>query len=1056
MYKSPATLVRSVIVGTFALSCLNLLAPAHLRAQAAATPTQVSQGSRSTRSRITGVINQGDLMTLKGHVLPILTRDRDLGMVEDAAPIRLYLNLQRTDAQQKDLDDLVSEQQNPASPNFHKWLTPEQFGERFGASAVDIDKITQWLSLQGFAVTSVAKNASTINFMATAGSVRNTFHAQLHYWNVEGGKHIATATDPQIPVALAGVVSGIAGLNQIPPHMHHTPIHSERYDAQTHKWYPVESANGTAAAEPHYNAGNGNYNMTPQDFYTIYNVNPTFSAGNRGAASTVAILGSGPFNYGTVTNGKAAGGDVATFRKLFGIKTPLNLLIESGSANFPCTVASGDDSGESALDVEWAGATAPGATLIFESCSGNPDGTGFNFLTEIQALVDSNVADVISSSIGFSESGMDASGNQAFDTAFAQAAAQGQTVLSAQGDSGSDDADFGNPQGTSGLTADYPGTSPLVLSIGGTDFQDKYDVDRGSSIPQSAYWSPTNSPFYGDALGYVPETTWNDSCASTLAASDSDLGGSPGESTATYCNSNSQYGQHTGSGGGGGISKIYAQPSWQKGIPGLSSSITKRATPDVSLFASTGSFWGHAIVVCDSGDPAGGKDCSSPDTFGFAGGTSFAAPQFAGILGLLKTATGSRQGLVQPALYALARTQYSAGIACYANGQTSNTGITTSLPVSACIFNDVTTSGNNNECLAGSLDCFTNSGATYGVLTSSGNTSTFIDGYAAGAKYDIATGLGSVNVTNLISKWNTAFSSMTSLKANPTTITTAQSTTLTATVTGGTPAGYTGAAPVLAGSVTFNLNGASLGSCNLTSGTCSIKVAASKLQIGSNSITATFTSTGAYPASTSTAITVTVNQAVQSQTITFGPLPNVTYPNPPNTVNLTASASSGLPVSYTVTGPATVSGSTLTVTGTGTIIVTASQAGNSSYSAATPVQQSFTSTAAIVAGTTVLSESVSLVNLGSTYQETVKITNSGTGTAQKVTLTTVTLGSASATQALPALVGNIAPGGFSTVVFTFPSTAGAPGTAAVAKFSGTYTGGNFSNSVRTTLPQSAQ
>ena len=133
---------------------------------------------------------------------------------------------------------------------------------------------------------------------------------------------------------------GIAGLNQIPPHAHHTPSHIERYDAQTHKFFPVAPATTTAGAKQHYLDANGNYNMTPQDFYTIYNVNPTFSAGNRGAGATIGILGSGPFNYGTVTNGKAAGGDVTTFRNLFGITTPLNLLIQSGTANVPCTVAS--------------------------------------------------------------------------------------------------------------------------------------------------------------------------------------------------------------------------------------------------------------------------------------------------------------------------------------------------------------------------------------------------------------------------------------------------------------------------------------------------------------------------------------------------------------------------------------------------------------------------------------------------------------------------------------------------------------------------------------------
>ncbi len=476
------------------------------------------------------------MVPLAGNRLRVLTPNMDLGTVEESKALRLYVVLKRTPEQQADLDTLLSEQQNPASPIFHKWLTPEQFGARFGAAQADIDQVTHWLGTQGFEVTGVAKNHSTIGFAATVGGVQRTFRTQLHYWNVQGGKYAAPAADPQIPAALAGVVSGIAGLNQIPPHAHHTPIHIERYDAQSHKFYPVEPATTTAGAKPHYLDANGNYNMTPQDFYTIYNVNPTFSAGNRGAGATIGILGSGPFNYGTVTNGKAAGGDVATFRNLFGITTPLNLLIQSGTANVPCTVASGEDSGESALDVEWAGATAPGATLIFESCAANSDDSGSNFFTETQALVDANVADIISSSIGYTESGMDASGNQAFDTALAQAAAQGQTYLSAQGDSGVDDFDFGSSLGTHGLSLDYPGTSPLVLSIGGTDFQDKYDVDLGSSTPQSTYWGNTNSQFYGDALGYVPETTWNASCASPLIAADATFGGSPGTTTATYCN----------------------------------------------------------------------------------------------------------------------------------------------------------------------------------------------------------------------------------------------------------------------------------------------------------------------------------------------------------------------------------------------------------------------------------------------------------------------------------------------------------------------------------------
>jgi subtilase family serine protease len=750
------------------------------------------------------------------------------------------------------LDALLAAQQQPNSPEYHKWLTPQEFGERFGASESDISQLTLWLQSQGFHVVSVHNNASTISFTATAGGVRNTFHAQLHYWNVMGGKHMATTTEPEIPAALANVVSGISGLNKLPAHGHHTAIQREAYDATTGKWHTVDAAAAAAlvaSAQPHYTDGMGGYNMTPQDFYTIYNVNPIYAAGNLGAGGTVAIVGEEDMQYGTVTNGVASGGDVNTFRKLFGVKGTLHMLVQHGDANVPCSDPGGD-SGETALDAEWSNALAPNATLIVETCSTDTGG----FLATIMALVDANVADVISSSLGSSESLNSSSDISGFNTAFAQAAAQGQTVLSAQGDSGSDDADFnvGTGPGVSGLTVDFPGSSPLVLSIGGTDFQDKYDVDRGSSTPQSTYWSATNSQYYGDALGYVPETVWDASCANTVVAIDPFFGG--GLSPASYC-ATGQNADLAGA-GGGGISTIYAQPTYQAGVPGLSASVTKRAVPDISGFSANGLF-GHLTIMCDSGSPS--TACTSPSTFGGAGGTSFAAPELAGVFTLLKTGTGSRQGLVQPALYALAKAQYSAGTACYANGQTSNTGITTGLPASTCVFHDVTTGDNDEACQAGTTDCFANSGASIGVLSTTLPSLTY--GYLAGVHYDIATGLGSVNVANLINNFNKAFSSSTALTATPTSITAAQSTTLKATVTTGRPSGSTGSAPPLTGTVNFKAGTKALGSCMLSGGTCSIAVSGSALALGPNSVTATFSGSGTYPSSVSGMVTVTVTSS---------------------------------------------------------------------------------------------------------------------------------------------------------------------------------------------------
>ncbi len=267
-------------------------------------------------------------------------------------------------------------------------------------------------------------------------------------------------------------------------------------------------------------------------------------------------------------------------------------------------------------------------------------------------------------------------------------------------------------------------------------------------------------------------------------------------------------------------------------------------------------YFGHATAVCDSGETT--SACTSASTIGFAGGTSFASPELAGVITLLKVATGSRQGLLQPALYALAKTQYAAGTNCYATGQASNTGVTTSLPASTCIFHDVTTGNSDNACTPGTPNCFALN-ASIGILSTSSNSLTVA--YPAGAKYDIATGLGSVNVTNLINNFNKAFTSSTALSATPGSITTAQTTTLKAVVTTGNPTGSTGPTPPLTGSVTFKNGTTVLNSCNLNGGTCSIIVSGAALGIGTDSITAIFSGSGTYPSSTSSIVKVTVNSA---------------------------------------------------------------------------------------------------------------------------------------------------------------------------------------------------
>jgi subtilase family serine protease len=826
-------------------------------------------------SRLVDPIDEHVLVTLKGNVRQDLASAPDLGVVEDGKELHLFLLLQRTTAQQADLDNLIERQQQPTAAEYHKWLTPKEFGARFGASPEDIAKVSTWLQSHGFQIRGVLNNASMIDFAATAGQVREAFHTELHYFNIRGGKHLANVNEPQIPAALAPVVAGIKGLAKIPPVMTHTATRQGAYDKETHRWHIV---NPTAAdkAKPTYAYDEGYYFVSPQDLYTIYNVNPQFTAGNLAASATVAVIEESDIEFGTLdgTGQVTAGGDVNTFRSLFGVPGTLTMHVMHGAGSETCTAPGidpdndGEDQ-EASLDAEWINATAPSANEIFMSCDQDPDNGIF---TSIAALIDNNISDVMSMSYGESELYYTSGDYTAQDTLYAQAATQGQSFFVSSGDSGSDVKDQ-NTGGTatSGINVSAFG-SPLTTVAGGTDFSDLYDDLEGGPA-QSTYWSSTNSTNYGDALSYVPETSWNQGCASSI------LTAFAGFSGAGFCGApeavDDGFVNESVVGGSGGISTHYAAPAWQTGISGYSN--TNHAQPDIAGFASAFvSFWGHALIYCDS-NPAysGNLACTSDSAFGLAGGTSFVAPYMAGVAGLLRNATGSRQGVLNPVLYALGKAQYTAQpTECYSNGQASNTGVTTGLPAASCIFNDITTGNNDVPCEAGSTSCYVNSGDTYGMLSLTGTSSLSV-AFPSAPGFDQSTGLGSVNVNNLITKWNTAFTSSTGLMASQTSITSSQSTELTATVTGGNPTGYVDTPPALTGQATFKAGATLLGSCTLSGGTCQLSVAASSLQLGANSVTATYSGSGTYPSSVSSIVTVTVTGgaptvSLSSTSLSFG------------------------------------------------------------------------------------------------------------------------------------------------------------------------------------------
>ena len=380
---------------------------------------------------------------------------------------RMLLLLEPDSSQQQALQALLAAQQDPSSPEYHRWLTPEAFGERFGASAHDLAQVTAWLEGHGFNVEPVDSSRRQIVFSGTAGQVQSAFHTEIHLYNVAGETHYANASDPSIPSALADVVGGVVSLHNFLAQ----PMHSVSQPA--------------AVAAPEYTSGGTHY-LAPADFATIYDVAALYSQSLDGTGQSIAIAGRSDFNQS----------DVQTFRSMFGLPAKAPTVIVNGTD--PGLTDQGDQM-EATLDVSWSGAVAKNATINFVVSASTNSSDGVTL--SAQYIVNHNVAPVVSLSFGNCEAAIGTAGNQFWNSLWQQAASQGMTILVSAGDSGAAGCD--SPSSSTGTVAGVNGmcSTPYSTCVGGTQFSD-------TSNP-TAYWSANNSSTYGSALSYIPEAAWN-------------------------------------------------------------------------------------------------------------------------------------------------------------------------------------------------------------------------------------------------------------------------------------------------------------------------------------------------------------------------------------------------------------------------------------------------------------------------------------------------------------------------------------------------------------------
>jgi subtilase family serine protease len=383
----------------------------------------------------------------------------------------------------------------------------------------------------------------------------------------------------------------------------------------------------------------GSYYLAPADFATIYDLASLYQQSISGGGQSVAIVARSNINIA----------DVRQFRTAFDLPANDPQIIVNGSN--PGILSSGEET-EADLDVEWSGAVAKNAAIKFV-VSKSTNSTDGSYLSA-QYIVNHNLAPVVSMSFGICEAALGSSGNTFINSLWQQAASQGITVLVSSGDSGAAGCDSASSaRATHGRAVNGLCSSPYSVCVGGTEFND-------ASRP-SLYWSTSNAAgTQSSALSYIPEATWNESSGGGLWAT------------------------------GGGMSTIYAKPSWQTGtgVPADG----KRDVPDVSITSA-----GHdGYLIYQNGG------------LYVVGGTSAAAPSFAGVMALIVQNAAARQGSANPVMYSLAGNQRAGG---------------------AAVFHDIKTGSNSVP----------------------GQT-----GFIATAGYDQSTGLGSIDGLVLVNHWRDA------------------------------------------------------------------------------------------------------------------------------------------------------------------------------------------------------------------------------------------------------------------------------------------------------------
>ena len=407
-------------------------------------------------------------VVLAGNVHPAVLTATPLGRTDPKLPMeRMILAFRLKPETRARLDRLLADLQNPACPNYHQWLTPEQFAGSFGPAPAERARVRDWLTGQGFTIDQEARGGLTLTFSGTVDLVEQAFLTPILDYPFQGRTYHANASDPSIPATLADLVEGPVSLHNFPRRIPNTGIRPATTDVFA------------------------NHTLAPDDFATIYDLTPLYSQGLDGSDTTIGIVGR--------TNPGTAAWD--SFRTTMGLSAKPTAIIVNGTD--PGDLGGAEDQ-EADLDVEWAGAVARNATIQFVTSRSTSSTDGSDL--SAQYLVDQNAVAILSMSFTECERNLGAAGNAFFNDLWSQAASQGITCVVASGDSGPAACDAETSATGTVLAVNGIASTPYDVAVGGTAFMDAANF---WSIPDNGLES---------ALGYIPEIAWNQSSSTTIVA----------------------------------------------------------------------------------------------------------------------------------------------------------------------------------------------------------------------------------------------------------------------------------------------------------------------------------------------------------------------------------------------------------------------------------------------------------------------------------------------------------------------------------------------------------